>query len=95
MSNYKHLIRWEKHYSDGSVEYTDEESTKNFEDNLSSVGGLIASRSHIQMKPVEWQLRKAENLPISNVSKCECGKVSDDLIHICDDCLDKHTEQGN
>jgi len=68
MSNYKHLIRWEKHYSDGSVEYTDQESTKNFEDNLSSVEGLIASRSYIQMKPVEWEKSKAENLPISNVS---------------------------
>lgn len=67
MSNEKQLIRWERHYSDGSVEYTDKESTKNFEDNLSSVGGLIASRSYIQMKPVEWQESKAENSPISDV----------------------------
>jgi len=32
---------------------------------------------------------------LHNVSKCECGKISDDLIHICDDCLDRHTEEGN
>jgi hypothetical protein len=68
MSNEKQLIRWERHYSDGSVEYTDEESTKNFESNLNSVGGLIASRGYMQMQSVEWHERKAENLPISGIS---------------------------
>jgi hypothetical protein len=92
MSNEKQLIRWERHYSDGSVEYTDEESTNNFEDNLSSVGGLIASRSYIQMKPVEWHERKAENLPISDVRLSLCCKApvdkDDNTSQYCTNCLD-------
>lgn len=54
MNNEKQLIRWEKHYSDGSAEYTDEESAKNFKDNLSCVDGLIVTRSYMRMKPVKW-----------------------------------------
>lgn len=55
MSGEKKLVRWERHYSDGSVEYTDKESTENFESNLDTVAGFISSRNYIQMKPVEWQ----------------------------------------
>lgn len=54
MNSEKQLIRWERHYSDGSAEYTDETSAKNFAENLSCADGLIVSRNYIQMKPVKW-----------------------------------------
>ncbi len=76
MSNEKQLIRWERHYSDSSVEYTNEQSTKNFNDNLDIIAAFIPSRSYIQMNPVEWHERKAENSPISDVS----GLFSMDFI---------------
>lgn len=93
MSNNKQLIRWEKHYSDGSVEYTDEESTSNFESNLNSVGGLIASRNYIQMKKVKWKERKGENLLTTDEMQqsehlyCEdCGGNIDLLDVYCKHC---------
>lgn len=63
----KQVIRWEKHYSDGSVEYTDLESSKNFIDNLSSIDGIVVSRSYLKMKPVEWMKTEGKNFPISSV----------------------------
>lgn len=51
----KKVIRWEKHYNDGTIEFTDEESSQNFVDNLSSMNGILATRSYISIKKVEWK----------------------------------------
>jgi hypothetical protein len=60
MPEEKKLIRWEKHYSDGSVEFTDEESTKNFVINLDSASALVASREYMSFIPVKWTNRQIE-----------------------------------
>lgn len=53
----KTLIRWEKHYSDGSIEFTDAESASNFEDNLNAASSVLATRSYFKFKPVKWSLK--------------------------------------
>lgn len=75
----KQLIRWEKHYSDGSVEYTDLESTKNFVDNLSSVNGLLVTRSYMKMTPVEWLKTEDKNFPLSIVKLSLIEKPTNEI----------------
>lgn len=84
MNDKKKIIRWERHYSDGSFEYTDDEGTRNFEENLSIADGLISSRSYIQMKHVNW----LQNGDESKICHHNYEFIETDVIE-CTECGDK------
>lgn len=50
----KKVIKYVRHYDDGSLDFVDGESLENFESNLGIANTIVGSRSYIQFKPVEW-----------------------------------------
>lgn len=53
----KKVIKYTRHYDDGSSDFVEGEFLENFETNLGIANGIVGSRSYIQFKPVEWTLQ--------------------------------------
>jgi hypothetical protein len=54
------LVKVIYEFPEGSF-YIEGEELQNYLDNLDVVGGLLVSRSYIQMKPIEWKAVAATN----------------------------------
>lgn len=50
----KKIVRYERHYEDGTSDFVEGEFLENFQTNLGIANGIVGSRSYIQFKPVEW-----------------------------------------
>lgn len=68
----KEIVRWERHYSDGSVEYVEGEQANNFLDNLLKTGAYAPTgEEYLNLEPIEWTKanpQPAQPLPITTKS---------------------------
>jgi len=53
----KKVVKYVRHYDDGSSDFVDGEFLENFESNMGIANAIVGSRSYIQFKPVEWTLQ--------------------------------------
>lgn len=58
----KNLLRIEYHYDDGSIYYTDDKSTENYQRNMKATDFMVITGRHVFL-PVNWI--KSENVESS------------------------------
>ena len=58
----KKLKRVIYEYEDGTVKEITEQNLKNYTDNLAMVSSIVATRSYLKFKPVEWKEIKKEKI---------------------------------
>lgn len=62
----KKIVKYVRHYDDGSSDFVEGEFLENFKTNLDIANAIVGTRSYIQFKPVEWTLQLGGTLTNDN-----------------------------